>query len=216
MATAAGPERAACPRHRATPLAWRPSGPSSATPPTSACRRSRSTPSAVRTGSDRATRWRPSSACSRPPSATRRRSSSSRVSVFACRAVSESYRRRREPRSSRPSRPPPRASAWFSMWPSTTPRSRRSWTPCTPTRPRARTCGELDEAGLAAYLYTAGLPDPDLLIRTGGDQRVSNFLLWQAAYAELYFCDCFWPDFGPAELDAAIDEFGRRTRRFGR
>jgi undecaprenyl diphosphate synthase len=75
---------------------------------------------------------------------------------------------------------------------------------------------ELDEAGLAAYLYTAGLPDPDLLIRTGGDQRVSNFLLWQAAYAELYFCDCFWPDFGPAELDAAIDEFGRRTRRFGR
>ena len=75
---------------------------------------------------------------------------------------------------------------------------------------------ELDEAGLAAYLYTAGLPDPDLLIRTGGDQRVSNFLLWQAAYAELYFCDRFWPDFGPAELDAAIDEFGRRTRRFGR
>ena len=75
---------------------------------------------------------------------------------------------------------------------------------------------ELDEAGLAAYLYTAGLPDPDLLIRTGGDQRVSNFLLWQAAYAELYFCDCFWPEFGPVELDAAIDEFGRRTRRFGR
>jgi undecaprenyl diphosphate synthase len=75
---------------------------------------------------------------------------------------------------------------------------------------------ELDEAGLAAYLYTAGLPDPDLLIRTGGDQRVSNFLLWQAAYAELYFCERFWPDFGPAELDAAIDEFGRRTRRFGR
>ncbi len=75
---------------------------------------------------------------------------------------------------------------------------------------------ELDEASLAAYLYTAGLPEPDLLIRTGGDQRVSNFLLWQAAYAELYFCDLFWPDFGPAELDAAIDEFGRRTRRFGR
>ena len=68
----------------------------------------------------------------------------------------------------------------------------------------------------AAYLYTAGLPDPDLLIRTGGDQRISNFLLWQAAYAELYFCDCFWPDFGPAELDAAIAEFARRARRFGR
>ena len=74
----------------------------------------------------------------------------------------------------------------------------------------------LDEAGLASYLYTAGMPDPDLLIRTGGDKRVSNFLLWQAAYAELYFCDRFWPDFGPDQLDEAIDEFGRRSRRFGR
>jgi undecaprenyl diphosphate synthase len=74
----------------------------------------------------------------------------------------------------------------------------------------------LDEDSLAAYLYTAGLPDPDLLIRTGGEQRVSNFLLWQAAYAELYFCDCFWPDFGPDQLDEAIAEFGRRSRRFGR
>lgn len=75
---------------------------------------------------------------------------------------------------------------------------------------------ELDEEALSAYLYTADLPDPDLLIRTGGDQRISNFLLWQAAYAELYFCDRYWPDFGPAELDAAIDEFARRARRFGR
>ncbi len=75
---------------------------------------------------------------------------------------------------------------------------------------------ELDEDGLASYLYTAGLPDPDLLIRTGGDQRISNFLLWQAAYAELYFCDCYWPDFGPAELDAAVAEFASRARRFGR
>ncbi len=74
----------------------------------------------------------------------------------------------------------------------------------------------LDEEALSDYLYTAGLPDPDLLIRTGGDQRVSNFLLWQAAYAELYFCDCYWPDFGTDELEAAIDEFGRRSRRFGR
>ncbi len=73
-----------------------------------------------------------------------------------------------------------------------------------------------DEEALASYLYSAGLPDPDLLIRTGGDQRISNFLLWQAAYAELYFCDRYWPDFGPAELDAAIDEFARRARRFGR
>jgi undecaprenyl diphosphate synthase len=75
---------------------------------------------------------------------------------------------------------------------------------------------ELDEEGLASYLYTADLPDPDLLIRTGGDQRISNFLLWQAAYAELYFCDRYWPDFGPADLDAAIAEFARRARRFGR
>jgi undecaprenyl diphosphate synthase len=75
---------------------------------------------------------------------------------------------------------------------------------------------DLDETSLARYLYTADLPDPDLLIRTGGDQRVSNFLLWQAAYAELYFCATFWPDFGPADLDAAVAEFARRTRRFGR
>jgi undecaprenyl diphosphate synthase len=75
---------------------------------------------------------------------------------------------------------------------------------------------ELDEDALASYLYTAGLPDPDLLIRTGGDQRISNFLLWQAAYAELYFCDVYWPDFGPTELDAALAEFASRARRFGR
>jgi undecaprenyl diphosphate synthase len=75
---------------------------------------------------------------------------------------------------------------------------------------------QLDEEALSSYLYTADLPDPDLLIRTGGDQRISNFLLWQAAYAELYFCDCYWPDFGPAELDAAIAEFASRARRFGR
>jgi undecaprenyl diphosphate synthase len=74
----------------------------------------------------------------------------------------------------------------------------------------------LDEEALAARLYTAGLPEPDLLIRTGGDQRISNFLLWQAAYAELYFCDVYWPDFGPAAFDAALGEYARRTRRFGR
>jgi undecaprenyl diphosphate synthase len=74
----------------------------------------------------------------------------------------------------------------------------------------------LDEESLSGYLYTADLPDPDLLIRTGGDQRISNFLLWQAAYAELYFCERYWPDFGPADLDAAVAEFSRRARRFGR
>ncbi len=74
----------------------------------------------------------------------------------------------------------------------------------------------LDETALSAHLYTADLPEPDLLIRTGGDQRISNFLLWQAAYAELYFCDRYWPDFGPADLDEALAEFARRARRFGR
>ena len=75
---------------------------------------------------------------------------------------------------------------------------------------------ELTEEALAARLYAADLPEPDLLIRTGGDQRVSNFLLWQAAYAELYFCDRYWPDFDPAAFDAALAEYARRSRRFGR
>lgn len=69
---------------------------------------------------------------------------------------------------------------------------------------------------IAEHLYTAGCPDPDLLIRTGGEYRLSNFLLWQAAYAELYFTDTYWPDFGAAQLDEAISEYGRRERRFGR
>ncbi len=74
----------------------------------------------------------------------------------------------------------------------------------------------VDERTISAALYTAGLPDPDLLIRTGREQRVSNFLIWQAAYAELVFSDRLWPDFGPAELESALLEFARRTRRFGR
>jgi len=75
---------------------------------------------------------------------------------------------------------------------------------------------DISEASLADRLYTADLPDVDLLIRTGGDQRISNFLLWQAAYAELYFCERFWPDFDPPELDLALEEYARRSRRFGR
>ena len=75
---------------------------------------------------------------------------------------------------------------------------------------------DLDEDSLGCHLYSAELPELDLLIRTGGDQRVSNFMLWQAAYSELYFCECFWPDFGPADLDAAFSEFASRARRFGR
>ncbi len=75
---------------------------------------------------------------------------------------------------------------------------------------------QVDEEAIRARLYTAGLPELDLLIRTGGEQRISNFLIWQAAYAELYFTDILWPDFSPAILDGALAEFARRTRRFGR
>ena len=74
----------------------------------------------------------------------------------------------------------------------------------------------IDERSVSEALYTAGLPDPDLLIRTGGEQRISNFLIWQSAYAELVFTDCLWPDFGADQFDAALLEFARRTRRFGR
>lgn len=75
---------------------------------------------------------------------------------------------------------------------------------------------KIDEAAISASLYTAGLPDPDLVIRTGGEQRLSNFLIWQSAYAEFYSCDALWPDFGPDAFDAALLEFASRQRRFGR
>lgn len=73
----------------------------------------------------------------------------------------------------------------------------------------------IDEDRIAEHLYTAGQPDVDLLIRTGGDKRTSNFLLWQAAYAELVFCAKFWPDFDEADFDEALAEYVRRDRRFG-
>jgi undecaprenyl diphosphate synthase len=74
---------------------------------------------------------------------------------------------------------------------------------------------DIDESALTQSLALADLPDPDLLIRTGGEQRISNFLLWNLAYTELYFCDVLWPDFGEAHLEAAIEHYGRRQRRFG-
>ncbi|HEY8437792.1 MAG TPA: polyprenyl diphosphate synthase [Candidatus Limnocylindrales bacterium] len=74
----------------------------------------------------------------------------------------------------------------------------------------------IDETTISEALYTAGLPDPDLVIRTGGEQRLSNFLIWQAAYAELYTTEVLWPDFGADAFDAALLEFASRTRRFGR
>ncbi len=74
---------------------------------------------------------------------------------------------------------------------------------------------DITEDLISQHLYTREMPDVDLLIRPGGEQRISNFLLWQCAYAEFYFCDTLWPDFTMEELDKAIVEFARRTRRFG-
>ena len=74
----------------------------------------------------------------------------------------------------------------------------------------------IDEATLAGHLYTAGQPDPDLLIRTSGEQRLSNYLLYQCAYSELYFTPVPWPDFGQEELDAALAVYAGRSRRFGK
>lgn len=74
---------------------------------------------------------------------------------------------------------------------------------------------EIDETLFSARLHTAGIPDPDLILRTSGESRISNFLLWQAAYAELVFIDTLWPDFTKRDLEAAIDEYRRRERRFG-
>ena len=73
----------------------------------------------------------------------------------------------------------------------------------------------LDEVAFASFLTTAGMPDPDLIIRTSGEQRLSNFLLWQGAYAELVFLDVLWPDFGAEHFAAALAEYARRERRFG-
>ncbi|MFH1269434.1 MAG: isoprenyl transferase [Candidatus Omnitrophota bacterium] len=75
---------------------------------------------------------------------------------------------------------------------------------------------ELDTQAFGSYLYTAGLPDPDILIRTSGEMRISNFLLWQLSYAELYFPEKCWPDFGREDLVKAIDVYQMRERRFGR
>jgi undecaprenyl diphosphate synthase len=74
---------------------------------------------------------------------------------------------------------------------------------------------DINEAVLGKYMQLDGLPDPDLCIRTAGEQRISNFLLWQMAYTEFYFADCYWPDFDPAAMDLAIDEYYSRQRRFG-
>ena len=73
----------------------------------------------------------------------------------------------------------------------------------------------IDEEYISSRLYTRNLPDPDLLIRTGGEQRLSNFLLWQASYAEIWFTETFWPDFAEPQFRQALEDFAHRQRRFG-
>ena len=80
---------------------------------------------------------------------------------------------------------------------------------------KAGTAPELTEESFSRYLYSAGVPDPDLLIRPGGELRLSNFLMWQSAYSELYFTDTLWPDFGEKDIAEALEAYARRDRRFG-
>lgn len=75
---------------------------------------------------------------------------------------------------------------------------------------------EIDEEMFASYLYTSGQPDPDMIVRTGGELRLSGFLPWQAVYSELYFTDTYWPDFDEKEFDKALEEYAKRQRRFGK
>ena len=79
----------------------------------------------------------------------------------------------------------------------------------------AGNAGELNEESFSTYMYSAGIPDPDLMIRPGGEKRISNFLLWQCAYSEFYFTDVLWPDFTTEELDKANAEYKSRDRRYG-
>ena len=81
---------------------------------------------------------------------------------------------------------------------------------------KAGTLNEITEETISSHLETTFMPDPELLIRTGGELRISNYLLWQIAYSELYFCDTYWPDFNEAELREAIADYQRRQRRFGK
>ena len=88
----------------------------------------------------------------------------------------------------------------------------KSWQKANPER----SVEQLDPEQIEPYLSTTGLPDPDLLIRTGGESRLSNFLIWQCAYTELYFSSEFWPDFNADSLDKALQSYGQRVRRFGK
>ncbi|MFP5466520.1 MAG: polyprenyl diphosphate synthase [Gammaproteobacteria bacterium] len=90
------------------------------------------------------------------------------------------------------------------------------WDIAQAARRLARQGQEITEASLSSALSLAHVPDPDLLIRTGGEMRISNFLLWQSAYSEFFFTDCLWPDFDEVELDSALNDYARRERRFGK
>ena len=90
-------------------------------------------------------------------------------------------------------------------------RAARAWA----ARVKAGEDAPLDEEIFSSLLDSAGIPEPELLIRPGGEQRISNFLLWQSAYSELIFTDTLWPDFTEKDIDAAIAEYARRSRRFG-
>ena len=74
---------------------------------------------------------------------------------------------------------------------------------------------DIDDALFERYLFTAGIPDPDMIIRTGGEFRISNFMIWQSAYSEFFSSPVLWPEFGESEIDAAIEAYSRRQRRFG-
>ena len=80
---------------------------------------------------------------------------------------------------------------------------------------KAGKVGEIDEAAFSNYMFSAGIPDPDLVIRPGGELRLSNFLMWESAYSELIFTDVLWPDFTERDIDAALEEYRRRDRRYG-
>ena len=177
------------------------------------CRSSRS---AARTGRARPKRSACSSACSTRRSARRRPSSASRASGSACSAGSRSC-------------PTDTRASITEAIAATADGDRLMLNVAFNYSGRheivdaARRCledglsaAEIDEDAIDARLYTVGLPPLDLLIRTGREHRISNFLIWQAQYAELYFTDLLWPDFGPDAFDEALVEFARRHRRFGR
>ena len=74
---------------------------------------------------------------------------------------------------------------------------------------------QIDEAAVSAHLYTAGQPDPDIIVRTSGEERISNFMLWQNSYSEFFFVDTLWPDFGEKDLRRIVEEYWKRDRRYG-